>query len=178
MGGVEVALSLKESKVPLEKTQLTQFMEASLKILKAMITEDGLNTSSILDYINYLIKFATFAQSFKWDSLLRYDYEYRKSQADVGFVWGSDSPYLMQLHLMSVNVHRDRDFIANKKQKSQKTSKNKYDPSSGKPVCKKFNSPAGCDFKHCKFAHVCQSCYGSHVDCSPKPASENNSING
>ena len=175
VGAVEVALSPKESKISLEKVQLTQYMEASLKILKAMVVEDGADLARIMEYVNYLIKFATFAQSFSWQALLRYDFEYRKEQAEMGFAWGSDSPYLMQLHLFanrSVGQHGDQGKVRMGPRHHALSSHNKYDPLSGKPICRKFNQSSGCDLLGCKFVHICMSCYGKHSDCL---ASRNNS---
>ena len=64
-------------------------MEASLRVLRAMVTEEQIDVNVILDYIAYL---TTFAQAFRWESVLRYDTEYRKRQADMGYKWGADSP--------------------------------------------------------------------------------------
>ena len=38
-------------------------------------------------------------QRFQWRSVLQYDTEYRKAQADAGFDFGADSSYLMQVFL-------------------------------------------------------------------------------
>lgn len=174
LGALEVPLQLKESKIPLEKVQLSQYMEASLKILKAMIDEDQINMSTVQNYLGYVIKIATFSQSFRWESVLRYDHEYRKGQAESGFPWGSDSPYLMQLHLQSnapSHHNYSRDNARGKTQgRPVATHKNKFDPACGKPICRKYNYPSGCDLRQCKFSHVCQTCYGTHSDCSASSA--------
>ena len=107
IGAVEVPLQIKDSKIALDKVQLSQYMEASIKILRAMIVEDGVGLTTVLEYLSYLVKVATFAQTFRWDSVLRFDYEYRKGQSNAGFVWGLDSPYLMQLHLQPLTQHQN-----------------------------------------------------------------------
>ena len=32
----------------------------------------------------------------------------------------------------------------------------------GKPICFKYNKKSGCKNKNCRFAHVCQKCFGKH----------------
>ena len=140
---------------------MTQYMEGRVKVLREMIREDGASTDTISNYVNYQIKIATFAQTFKWDSVLRYALEYRKGQSEVGFEWGCDSPYLMQLHLQA-NAFSNMDQHKQRSKSPQSSVKNKYDPT----ICRRFNSQSGCDLKSCKFAHICMSCYASHSDCS------------
>ena len=76
-------------------------MEASLRILRLMITEDKVDLTCVLQHVGYLIKVATLAQNFKWDQVLKYDQEYRKSQAELAFPWGADNSFLMQVYLKS-----------------------------------------------------------------------------
>ena len=101
----QVELSLKESKTPLEKVNISQYMEGSLRILRAMAIEDKADLGHVLEYVNYLIKFATLAQSFQWQSLLKYDLAYRKGQSEMSFTWGADTAYLMQLHLKALGYY-------------------------------------------------------------------------
>ena len=80
-----------------------------MRVLRAMVTEEQIDVNEIMDYIAYLTKIATFAQAFKWEPVLRYDTEYRKRQADMGYKWVADIPYLMQLHLQaSVGQFNDK----------------------------------------------------------------------
>lgn len=178
VNGVE--LTLKDSKGPLESIKMSQYMEASLRILRAMVVEDKAGLAQVMDYIGYLTKFATLAQTFKWDSLLRYDYAYRKAQSDMGFKWGADSPYLMQLHLMGhqamapgpdKGVNRGKQNSAPRRKPSDR---NKYDPNTGTVICQKFNTTNGCDFRNCKYVHVCTTCYKSHSQPQHGKSSGNN----
>ena len=139
-------------------------------ILRAMILEDKEDMTTVLEYVSYLTKITRLAQAFRWESLVRYDTEYRKSQVEVGFRWGADSPYLFQLYLQP----HQSDFSkkTNKPHQTQRNNQpaqaryaNKYDPSSGKIICRKYNSAGGCDLRGCKFRHVCTTCYADHPDC-------------
>ena len=171
----QVELSLKESKSPLEKVNISKYMEGSLRILRAMAIEDKADLGHVLEYVNYLIKFATLAQSFQWQSLLKYDLAYRKGQSEMSFTWGADSAYLMQLHLKALGHYGGNATQVSDRHKGTYRGhitpkdrmvglKTKYDPHSGKVVCHKFNGRQGCDLRGCKFAHVCATCFKNHPD--------------
>ena len=90
--------------------------------------------------------------------------EYRKSQASLGFPFGADSTYMMQLYLKE-------NTVTNKPQASQVSKpsqhpQTKYDPTSGKPICGRFNTASVCALRGCKFAHICRTCFKSHSDSS------------
>ena len=158
-------ISLTESKLPLEKLKLAQYMEGSLKILRAMVTEDEADINKVLNYVTYVTKIAMFAQVFQWEAVLKYDVEYRKSQAALGFAWGADSPYLMHLYLQpSVTPRAAAQRV--RPTAPRNLSKNRHEPATGKIICRKFNQPGGCDLRGCKYAHACITCYRNHPDCS------------
>ena len=94
-----VSVSLSEGKVPLEKVTPLQYTEASLMILREMVATDNLTQEEIMQYVAYVIKVSCLGQQFTWQSVLTYDTHYRKAQAMLGFHWGADNSYLMQLHL-------------------------------------------------------------------------------
>ena len=86
VGSVELAM--KSGKVPLDKVTIAQYMEASLRIVRSMVAEDNVQFPEVMNYVGYLVKIATLAQNFKWEQVIKYDQEYRKSQAELGFTWG------------------------------------------------------------------------------------------
>ena len=96
-----VKLAVKNGKVPIDKVTIAQYMEASLRIVRSMVTENNVQFPEVMNYVGYLVKIATLAQSFKWEQVIKYDQEYRKSQAELGFTWGADNSYLMQVYLKS-----------------------------------------------------------------------------
>ena len=59
-----------------------------------MVAEDNVQFPEVMTYVGYLVKIATLAQSFKWEQVI-------KSQAELGFTWGADNSYLMQVYLKS-----------------------------------------------------------------------------
>ena len=180
----DTELSLNDKKLALEKITPLQYMEGSLKILCEMIANDRVNTETILDHIGFLTKMACMGQTFSWPSLMKYDAEYRKTQAYQGFPWGADSPFLMQLLLKQ----HDRDTLVTHTAPSrrntgftnQQHSQHRYDPKSGRVICGKFNGRNGCTLPHCRYAHVCGSCYDpahgefSHRHAHQKQPQQNN----
>jgi hypothetical protein len=167
IGSVEMAL--KDKRIGYDKIRMTQFMEANWRIMRAMILEDKVDMARVLQYCTYMVKISTFAQTHKWDSILKYDREYRKNQADLDYPWGADSTYLMQLHL---KVDPPATFAKQAQLGNQggakgpaKKSTSKFDPASGKPVCQRFNGRMGCSLAKCTYAHVCMTCLsGEHND--------------
>jgi hypothetical protein len=147
-----------------DSLDISQYMEASMRILREMCIKDNVGKCEMLDYVNYIIKIATLCQSFKWDSVLKYDLEYRKAQAEMGFRWGADNSYLMQLLLKTETVTPKTSGLGSFKRKDtgvQRYGKQeKYDPQTGMPICKKWNDK-GCDLQHCRYAHVCLICYSA-----------------
>jgi hypothetical protein len=148
---------LKDKRPTLESISVAQYMEASLKILREMAIKEKLSVSDMLDYINYVIKIATFSQSFQWASVLKYDLEYRKTQAELNFRWGADNAYLMQVILKTRPPVQGNET---KKSAGRPTSKvdDKFDPRSGKPICRNWNKNA-CTLHVCNYAHVCAICF-------------------
>jgi len=155
----DIELNLSESKPKLDSITPMQYMEAALRILREMAAKDGASLEQVLQYVGYLVKIANMGQRFQWKSVIKYDYEYRKAQADAGFAFGADSSFMMQLFL------RDKmasDHSSHKPANATTHPQQKFDPRTGKPICGQFNSVKGCQLPHCKFAHVCRTCFGAH----------------
>ena len=102
--------TLKDSKIPLNRVKINQYMEASLRILRLILTEDNASIPQVVQHVGYLIKIATLAQTFRWEQVLKYDQEYRKSQAELSFPWGADNSFLMQVYLKSTAENTQPEF--------------------------------------------------------------------
>jgi hypothetical protein len=175
---------LKDSKIPVELINISQYMEGSLRIMRDLALHENYCKEQLLEYTNYLIKISTLAQCFEWKSVLKYDQAYRKAQSETGFRWGADNSYLMQLYLKNDQTEPPSTYTRHQQYKRPNNAStvprpnrpgDKFDPSSGKPICKKWNSASGCNFRNCKYAHICMECYTSvHTQVMhPTPASEN-----
>lgn len=169
IGDVEITLSSEQKKIPLDKLSPLQYMEGSLRILREMVLKDGIKQDAVLAYVGYLTKVACMGQTFPWKSVLLYDHEYRKHQACLGFPWGADSPFLMQLLLGQDRTSTASSRGSDGAQKQRSGGRNKFDPGSGRNICQKFNGRNGCNLQSCKFAHVCFTCYSrTHGDFNHK----------
>ena len=163
LGGIE--LTIPETKPKLESISPLQYMEASLKIMREMALKDGADLETVLHYAGYLIKIANMGQRFNWQSVIKYDTEYRKYQASGQFVWGADNAWTMMMFLregLGSQPQRDTNKWSTPRQRDNFHTK--YDPQSGKPVCEKFNGRFGCALPSCRYAHVCRTCFdASHA---------------
>lgn len=156
VGEVAVTLGLNEKKPSLDKISPLQYMEASMRILREMVLQDKISMNGVLQYTGYVTKIASMAQVFQWPAILKYDAEYRKQQGGMGFAWGADSPFLMHLFLsQDSEKHSSRPSGDT----SRGDARNRYDPSTGKIVCERFNGRAGCRSTNCRYAHVCLVCF-------------------
>ena len=161
----DVEINLVESKPKLDSVTPLQYMEASLWILREMALKDGASLPHVLQYVGYLVKIANMGQRFQWKSVIKYDSEYRKAQAEAGFPFRADSSVMMQLFL------RDRPAVEAKPSHQPNSTphpQTKFDPRSGKPICGRSNTPIGCKLPQCKSAHVCRMCYSIHSITSHK----------
>ena len=163
----DMELNLIDTKPKLDTITQMQYMEASLRILREMAVKDGASLPQVLQYVGYLIKIANMGQRFQWKSVLKYDAEYRKTQAEAGFPYGADSSFMMQLFLRD-RLPQDQNIPRPSAVSSTQHPQTKFDPQSGKPICGQFNSSKGCQLQCCKFAHVCRACYDPHSFVSHK----------
>lgn len=170
IGGVEFA-SNAPRRVPHEKLTMAQFMEGAIRITRDLVLEDGANLEQVMDYLNYLIQVAVFAQSFPWVNVLGYDKVYRKEQASLGFRWGTASPFLMTSQLQKPAPPTEGGS------KKRTPTQARTDPKTGKTVCFRFNGHNGCQLKNCNFAHVCRACFEDHPEVQHKSDKHHQSKN-
>lgn len=161
LGGVEFH-STATKRLQHDRLSVAQYMEGALRILRAMVLEDGIPQEQTMDYINYVIQVAVFAQAYPWMNVLAYDKVYRQEQHDLGFRWGTASPFLMTSRLQKpLNPAMDtrrRSSSSNPRPAQPK------DPKSGTIICQKFNGVNGCNLVKCSYAHVCRACFAEHPE--------------
>ena len=126
-----------------------------------MVLQNGANLDQVMDYLNYLLQVAVFAQSFALPNVLGYDKVYRKEQARLGFRWGTSSLFLMTSQLQKPAQPFTETSTTRKATQAK-------DPKSGKTICLKFNGYNRCQLKACQFAHVCRACYEDHPEVQHK----------
>lgn len=135
-----------------------------MRILREMIIQDKASTETVVQYVGYVTKLACMSQVFQWNLILKYDAEYRRQQAVLRFPWGADSPFLLQLFL-----GQDAKLPQQETDNRRTGGRYKFDPNSGQTICDKFNGRNGCNFRNCRYKHVCKLCYSqSHGEAQHK----------
>ena len=140
----------------LESFTLSQWSIANLAILYRLVNEGKLVGSSLMDYLSYTTKVYQLVQRFSLSSVLLYDREYRKLQANMNFHWGTDMQHLHTLFLQARDGVGSQGGQAHGQKKvtgNQMLSKPRTDKRS--EVCSNFNSDKDCSYDNCKFKHKC-----------------------
>ena len=156
IGEVDVTIAGAGKKIPLDKVSPMQFVEANMSILREMIIQDKVPMQTVVQYIGYVTKLACMSQAFQWNLILKYDDEYRRQQAAMCFPWGADSPFLHHLFLGQDSKHTPPATDS-----KREVGRTKYDPNSGQTICDKFNGRNRCNYRNCRYRHVCKTCYSS-----------------
>ena len=153
-------LKLREgSKTKLEQITQAQYLEGSMRILLDFIY-NGMTLPEVTQHAEYLLKVGTFAQGFAWTSVMQYDSEFRRLQKEKSRPWNVDDNYLMQLHLRNRPPMQERTTLPVTRSVAKPSTRgNKFNPSTGTPICEKYNGKNGCNFTNCRYAHVCMLCY-------------------
>ena len=170
-GDERVVLHSGVGKPRLESTTPLQWMRASIKIMRELVARGDLALHDINAYLNYMEKIAELATKYTWQSLLVYDREYRKWQAQTRCKWGQDNIHLVEVYLET----RPR----------QPPQRNAPRPANSRPmrtdeICRLFNAGRCHWGTACKFAHRCSvpGCEGSHSWQQHPQTSEGTSKNG
>ena len=160
----------------LDKISWQQWSEANTHTM-ARLLADGVPAGV---YMKYTIMIIQLAQKYEWTSVLKFDREYRKKQANTGKQWGEDMAVLRDVTLVpkgqGYKNHGANQASNPTGGKSSKNSRNKGRQGQNqnrsqrpppKPeyhdkykICRYFNE-GECRFTNCKFSHTCAGC-GAH----------------
>lgn len=179
-GSYEVKPQAVGKHVTLANVSMPQWMEANTLIMNQLLLQ-GVAPSA---YMSYTVMVCQIAQKYEWVSVLLWDREYRKMQANLGFRWGTDQGHLRDVLLVpkqsksgfkfgqsgsSVNDQSGKNqknvnggqkfqgFSKKKKETGQvKRSVNK-ESLSGLRLCYYFNEGT-CTRVECGFKHWCSLC--------------------
>ncbi|KAH3711753.1 hypothetical protein DPMN_071427 [Dreissena polymorpha] len=67
---------------------------ANMRVLNHLLTVIEIEKSDVEFYLAYTTRIFQFAESFEWNSVMKFDYHYRAPQAEHGFKWGTYSPHM------------------------------------------------------------------------------------
>ena len=168
----KLLLSLGHKKPNLDNITVEQYAIANIRIFYELLSSNRLPTSADLrDYLSFSIKVFELARNYTWESVLKYDDEYRILQHTYGYPWSFDNSHLHEVMLIprwAVN-HRGlgvgvgsftRKVIGSNNSPSTVSGTNtnySYGTHTigGMEICRNFNRQKGCVKIGCKFAHVC-----------------------
>ena len=146
----------------LDKVTWQQWGEANTLIMSKLMSE-GVQP---LEYMSYTTMIHQLAQKYDWISVLRFDREYRKKQANTGKKWGSDMPLLRDVTLIpkvalqpfhgsktTFGKKNDAPSQGQRPPGGKKLQKPEFMPKY--KLCKGFNESL-CSYREkCKFQHFC-----------------------
>ena len=178
--GVRLVVAYGQQRPRLESVTLTQWVIANTRIFHTLLFANKLPTPrDVKEYLAYTVKVMELAGKYEWVSVLKFDDEYRQLQATYAFPWSYDSPHLHEVALVpkpllparpsskpagASNVPPSNSFLASHS-------------STGRPICRKFNTNQGCQRPTCSFLHLCnkkqngKACEASHPSCRhPSPS--------
>ena len=142
------------AKPKLEKVSPGMWISANVKILQKLMEDDDFD---VMAYLRYTAMIGELATRFTWASVLLFDDEYRKRQAENKFVWGTDAPHLSTVLL--------RERPPQPKAGKQGGNQAARPQATGGPgaTCRQFNRGACTYGATCKYEHVCSVCGGLHA---------------
>ena len=146
-------------KPKLENISPLQWMGASIRIMRELLAKGQLKNTDIDYYLGYMEKIGDLASKYTWQSLLVYDREYRRWQAQSSCQWGTDNIHLVEVHL---DVRNRTTTNAATRSRSGVV---KPDPASRtNEICRQYNTGRCLWGKQCKFSHTCSAdgCHESH----------------
>ena len=94
-------LSVGNKKPKLENISVEEFSIANIRIFYELLTSGKLpSAADIRDYLSYSIKVLELARKYSWESVLKYDDEYRIVQHMYGYPWSYDQGHLQEVMLI------------------------------------------------------------------------------
>ena len=128
-----------KTSIKLHQVSPMQWSGANVKILMELLRDGSLNPASIPDYLEYTAKICDLAEIYQWVSVLQYDDLYRKTQAENGFRWATESPHVHRVCLR----YKDRKPHTNDRKPSRLCINFQYNK------CRRGDS--------CMFRHACSA---------------------
>ena len=174
--GPQLVIKSGPTKPKLENISFIQWSMANIAVMHRLV-EDGkiVSMNHVLDYQSYTVRILQLAQRYTFSSVLLYDREYRRLQAESQFRWGTDlGHHLQSVTLIAKTVANQRSTPStfNRPQQGGQSFRSKpYNfkqkgplTSDGQVICLKYNCQSGCTFRDCRFKHVCsiEGCSGRH----------------
>ena len=189
-------LSIARNRIKLENVTTEQFSIANLRIFYELLTSNKLPIAADLrDYLSHSIKMLELARKYTWESVLRYDDEYRILQHTYGYPWIFDSSHLHEVMLIprwavSSSSSRKNYFLGSAtnntlndapghgshgQQMQDSAPPVASHTAGGQEICRNYNRMKGCQKSDCKFLHTCNRRIAGRACGKPHSGSNHNS---
>ena len=146
----------------LSKVSPNEWNCANVMIMDKLIRKGALGDRGVREYLNYTFIINELASRYSWESVLKYDDEYRQLQATRCFPWGEQVDHFSKVFLREKEPPRQPPPSDPKGGTASKSGKSATQ-SRGIQSCGLYNSEEKeCYYKYCKFAHVCAICGKDH----------------
>ena len=77
---------------PYSGIRIEEWGAANCRVLNSLLAKGILSRDHVEYYLAYIAKIYEFASKYEWQNVLKYDHQYRKLQAEHGFLWGVTPP--------------------------------------------------------------------------------------
>ena len=160
-GSTQLVLRSTRAKPLPEQVSLPQWISANAKIMTRLISDGKLSSpDQLLGYLQYISDFGDYAQTCTLESLMIYDQEYRRKQAQLDRKWGDEDVHLSNFYLQRKSRPERRPQQAYRPNNRPSRPPRLLD-STGTEICRNYNN-SGCYREHCQYAHVCLICKDKH----------------
>lgn len=143
-------------KPKLENISISQWSGANIAILYRLHQDGTLGLPEVFDYLSYTSHIYSLISSHELISVFYYDQEYRRLQAMHKFRWGTAighlAPGFLRLRNPGTTSHKVKSGYEFKRTSGRT---NHGHSSEGRQICRGYNSKSGCNYRNCKFEHVC-----------------------
>ena len=179
VGGSRLVISYGQQRPRLEGVSLSQWVVANTRIFHHLLFANKLpNSRDIRDYLAYTVKIMELPGKYEWVSVLKFDDEYRQLQATYSFPWSYDSHHLHEVTLVPIVKMKPTPNVAPHVSSSTGGPPTAVYSAEGQSICRRFNSPSGCQFPNCSFSHVCNRKFKGKACGSSHPATQHGSQGG
>lgn len=122
---------------------------ANMRLMNFLLSTGKLERQDVEYYLAYTTRIFEFAETYEWNSVLQFDYQYREQQAEHEFAWGTFSPH-MELQILVTKRQRQPSAPENSRHSQQ--------PTKPQEDCRIFKATGNCPFgENCRYKHVKQT---------------------
>ena len=179
-----------------EAVNMAQWISANARIMKQLFAfknEDNGNFKDLLSYLEYTEQIGEYLQIYQTPNVMLYDHKFREKQSKGEVNWGTPDihavSFYMSPHARSLRGYPSQGSSAGSTNNNRPGQSNKAKPTvtgdsgftsvfrdaNGIPICRDYQTDAGCSRRVCRFSHVCiaPGCRKSHPQCMHQALSQN-----